>query len=508
MVISSTGGEPIWEFDYQIGLSKLNEAVISSHFMDAIARDPTLKPYDEETLVRRSLTIAPAAVDNLLIPTLVDAARRFGEERGSAAADRARKHCQEYGLANAADVGEAEITAEVMFDRQFSRRAGSTCSRRLVRDRIDARLKRDRTVEMAIPALPFKITSPLKARGEMPDLAEVGFFLSLYEIALAIETASERCVPHAEKLSARFVVVSDGLRFASLANVPVETIARYRAALGGWISRLGLARHIVVEDYRELLRQRLPPQMLAEKREIAKAARTLYESVLSPVFNPCSMERTFAASRLIEPDPEEENAAGRFVSLLRSLVYTINYRTLEALALPAFAKYDLYRELTSALFEPFEDAAHVVGSPIRKEAVRQAMLREVWQAAIDYMAEIKSDRELNEDPILACLPGAIRWTIHAKAGQFAIATPTVWGSMVQAWAGTAVFRLTGSGAVRLCSYPVLGLEGGRAIPVVATPSNVSLGSQPLFYIDRRLETSSVETFLDNLASRLTRRRMK
>jgi hypothetical protein len=421
--------------------------------------------------------------------------------------DRAEKHYQAYGLANSADVGEAEIVTEVMFDRQFSRKAGTTCSRSRVRDKISAQLARNRAVEMVIPALPFKITSPLKARGEMPDLAEVGFFLSLYEIALAIEIASERRVPHAEKLTARFVVVSDGLRFSSLANVPVETIARYRTALEEWVSRLGLARYIVVEDYRELLRQRLPPRMLAEKREIAKAARILYEGVLSPVFNPCSMERTLAASRVLEPDPEKENADGRFVSLLRSLVYTINYRTLDVLNLSSSAKYDLYRELTSALFEPFEGAAHVAGSPIRKEDVRQAMLREAWQAAIDYMVEIKSDRELKEDPVLACLPGAIRWTIHAKAGQFAIASPSVGGAMVQAWAGTAVFRLTGSGAVRLSCYPVLGLEAGQAVPVVVSSSSASL-EQPLFYIDRKLEPGSAEAFFETLAGRLTRRRLK
>lgn len=508
MTVLSTGQEPIQEFDYQIGLSRLKEAVISSHFMDAVARDRTMQPYDPQTLASRSLTIAPSAVDRLLIPILVDAARRFGKERAAAAAERAGKHCQAYGLANAADIGEAEIITEVMFDRQFSRKAGTTCSRRLVRDRIDARLKQGRTIEMVIPALPFKITSPLKTRGEMPDLAEVGFLLSLYEIALAIESVPQRDAPPARKLSARFVVVSDGLRFASLANVPVETVARYRDALGEWISRLGLTEHVVVEDYRELLQRRLPARTLAEKRRIADAARTLYEDVLGPVFDPCAMERTFAASRMIEPDSEKENADGRFVSLLRSLVYTINYRTLDALELPASAKYDLYRELTSTLFEPFDDAAFVAGSLIRKEAVRRAMLQEVWHAAIDYMAEIKSDRDLEEDPVLACLPGAIRWTIHAKAGQFAIATPSVEGTMVQPWAGTAVFRPTGTGPVRLCSFPVLGLEGGQAVPVVVSSPSGDAGAQPLFYIDRKLEAGSAEAFLSELASRLTRRRLK
>ena len=507
MIVLSSDVQGVEEIHYQAGLSKLNEAVISSHFMAAIARDNALQPYDQDGLASRALTITRSAVDCFLIPALVEAARAFARERASISIDRARQHFQDYGLANAADVGEAEAIAEVMFDRQFSRKSDATCSRRMVRDRINTRLMDNRTIAMAIPALPFKIMSPLKARGDMPDLAEVGFLVSLYEVALAIETVSGRTAPQAKKVSARFVVVSDGLRFASLANVPVETIARYRRALEAWVSRLGMADHIVVEDYRELLQRRLTGRMLAEKDGIANAARRLYADVLGPAFDPCSMESAFMVSRVIEPDPEKENADGRFVSLLRSLVYTINYRTLEALKIPPLAKYTLYRELTSSLFEPLNDPAFVPGTHLKKEAVRQAMLNEAWQAAIDYMAEIKSDRDLEEDPILACLPGAIRWTIHVKSGQFAIATPSVGGQMVQAWAGSAVFRLTGRGTVSLCSYPVLGLEGEQAVPVIISAGD-RVEPQPLFYLDCKLQVTDAEAFVANLASCLTRRRLK
>jgi pyoverdine/dityrosine biosynthesis protein Dit1 len=499
--------KPIDAFRYEVGLSRLNEAVISSHFMDAIAGDAALQPYDEETLRRRALTISQTTLEHLLIPTLVAAARAFAEERAAAAVDRARRHFQTYGLSDASSVGEAEIIAEVMFDRQLSRKSDVTCSRPAVRDRIQDRLADDRTIELVIPALPFKITSPLKVRGAMPDLAEVGFLLSLYEIALALRIVSDRVNPRAEKLSSRFIVVTDGLRFASLANVPIESIARYRGELEAWIVRLGMADHVALADYRELLEQRLPAEMLARKRGIRATARSHYADVLGPVFDPCSMERTLEVSRAIEPDPESKNADGRFASLLRSLVYTINYRTLEALEISSSARYALYRELTASLFDPLEDAALVPGTLMRKEAVRRAMLDEAWGAAIEYMAEIKSDRDLAQDPILICLPDAIRWTIHAKAGQFAIATPSVDGSMVQAWAGSGVFRLTSKGSVRLCSYPVLGLEGKGAVPVLVSPDEAP-HPQPLFYVDGRIDVADAEMLVVKLAHCLTRRRLK
>jgi hypothetical protein len=355
--------------------------------------------------------------------------------------------------------------------------------------------------------LPFKIMSPLKVRGPMPDLAEVGFLLSLYEIALTVEAASRRANPQAEKLSSRFVVVSDGSRFASLANVPLEAIARYRNALEAWIARLGMEDHVVLADYRDLLEQRLPAEVLAEKRRIAIAARGLYAEVLGAVFDPCAMARTLETSRAIEPDPERENGDGRFVSLLRSLVYTINYRAIDALELPPPVRYAVYRELTGSLFDPLEDKGLVPGTLVRKETLRQAMLEEAWNAAIDYMAEIKSDRDLAQDPILTCLPAAIRWTIHVKAGQFAIATPSLGGYLVQAWAGSGVFRLTSKGAVRLCSYPVLGLEGGGAVPVFVAPGDAP-DAQPLFYVDGKIDMADAESFVVELAQRFSRRRLK
>ena len=482
--------------DYRTGLSPVREAVISSHFMDGIAGDATLAPYDPETLIAQSWTIDDATIDRILLPILIDAARRFAADRAVAAVERAGRHRASYGLSDGAAIGVAEVVAELMFDRQLSRKAAATCSRRATRDRIAARLARGGTLCLAIPALPFKIGSPMKARGDLPDLGEVGFLLALFEIAIAAEIAARHV--GAEPVAIRFVVISDGARFARLAQVPAASIARYRDALDDWIVRLGLSEHVEIMDYHALLRDCLPAPLLAEKHARADAARRHYTEILGPVFDPGEMRRTFAVARRLEPDPERENAEGRFASLLRSLVYTIEYRALAALALPDDIRAPLYRLMTSTIFVPRGDA---------HEPLRRAMLAEAWQAAIDYMAEIKSDRDLAEDPVLVCLPGAIRWTIHAKAGQFAIAASSVGGAIVQPWAGSAVFRRVEKGAIRLCAYPVLGLEGAQAVPVFG-PARGEAPPQPLFYVDRSIACADIGAFLAELDRSLTRRRLK
>ena len=135
------------------------------------------------------------------------------------------------------------------------------------------------------------------------------------------------------------------------------------------------------------------------------------------------------------------------------------------------------------------------------------MLREVWDATILYMAEIKSDRDLSEEPILTCLPDHFRWTIHAKRGQIAIAVPTASGLTVQAWAGTAVFKHT-RGGIKLCTLPVLALEGAGATPIKIDDRSNLLGleDQPFFYIYPDVEFDGIPDFLAKLEPAIVRRR--
>jgi hypothetical protein len=236
------------------------------------------------------------------------------------------------------------------------------------------------------------------------------------------------------------------------------------------------------------------------------------------------MERSLRRAAEVEPDPERANPEGRFVSLLKSLVYTITYRALGRVHAPRSAAYcSLYREITAHLFTPYPAPSPTVPDlpapkdgegeepalpDSAKEALRREMLREAWDATILYMAEIKSDRDLDEDPILTCLPDHIRWTIHAKRGQIAVAVPTVAGLTVQAWAGSAVFKRAKGGGLKLCTLPVVALEGAGAVPVrVDDPQTaLGLGDQPLFYIYPDVTFEGMADFFGQLATSLVRRR--
>jgi len=506
---------------YTAGLDKNFEPVISSHFMEKLSLRSSFTLYDNEQFIDRSILIDGQTIRQQLVPALILACERFASERAEAAIEAAARHFRDYGLNSPLDIGLEHWITEVMFDRQYRRRNRQTCSRLEISRNVRERIERGAPIDMAIPALPFKFLSPLKARGELPDLAEVNFILGLYEIITSIHLIYGRYRPELRGPLARFTVVSDGGRFGHLVRVPAIAIDTYRAHLQRWIDILGLADHISVLDYKGMIHTLLPADARAAKSTLADKALAEYAKAMWAIFDPANPRQMLQRAASVEPDPEASNSEGRFVSLVRSLVYTMNYESLDGLDPHAYV--DLYRQITQHIFERYTSSPGDQAASARsrkphhpspdmtdaaKEHLRCAMLREVWTAAIGYMAEIRSDRDLESDPILSCLPHHFRWTIHPKPGQLAISTCQTDGLSIQAWAGTAVFSSARHGKIKLCTLPVLALEGRGARPVriLSASDDLYMGDQPLFYIDQDIAVSNVKQFMSCIETSLVRRR--
>jgi hypothetical protein len=486
--------------------------------------DSRLELYDDTQFLTRPLAITAAALSGRLLPILVRASESFARERAWAAKRRAVKNFAKFGLTAPHQLGAAEFITELMFDRQFRSSPRETCSRRDLCRKVAHRIAAGAAIEMAIAALPYKFSCPLKTRGQSPDLGEVNFMLGLYEIAAAVEVLYREVRPKRSGPLAKFTIVSDGSRFNELTNEPDAVVEAYRRGLATWIRDLRLDGYIELLDYQALLRERLSEAARDAKEAIRKRALEQYAAALRMVFEPCNMAETLMAAARNDPDPEQDNAEGRFVSLLKSLAFTVKYRCLDAFrSLPGAQFRALYRDLVGHIFEPFVvlSPAELRRAAVRAEApgafppslavkeyLRQAMLGEAWSATIAYIAEIKSDREQPSEPISSCLPNHLRWTIHAKPGQLGLLTPSALGKPVLAWAGAAVFKRAKREGIRLCTLPVLALEGVGAVPVFSggcsrapTPHD-----QPLFYIYPDVAFEGLDTFLTDLPNRLVRKR--
>ncbi len=135
------------------------------------------------------------------------------------------------------------------------------------------------------------------------------------------------------------------------------------------------------------------------------------------------------------------------------------------------------------------------------------MLKEAWVATIHYIAEIKSDRDLPNCPILLCYPSYLRWTIHEKPGQLAILTTTASGHLIQPWHGSGVIKKTKKEKIKIYPLPLFLLKNENAIPVhLDDDSNYRKDNQPFFFIDANTNITSWQQLLEILKHHLTRER--
>lgn len=491
---------------YQIGLCSDKEDVISAHFMHQITQNPELELYTPEIFCQKAWYITQDQLSNQLLPILLHKSKRFILERATAAERRAAKFCKSNESHSPEENILAKQITEVLFDRQFLKGPKQHAAKKVLCNKIKSAITQKRPIKMVIPALPYKISFPLKARGVMPDIAEVGFLLSLGEVAQTIDILYKKQDPTLTKSMASFTVISDGTRFNRFLNEPIERINIYREELSHWIEKLNLTEYVQIIDYQYEILNRLPTPLLEEKKRINSKVHQLYQNVMLPIFDPNNVQEMLQRATEVDPDPEKSNPEGRFIPLYKSLLYTLQYKEITDYAQKQHKVLtNLYLYLTRHLFQPYITSAEFSHPypTTTLEHLRQSMLYEAWQVSIQYIAEIRSDRDLPEDPVTVCFPEYLRWTIHAKPGQLALLTTTAQGDPVQAWHGSGVFKRTKRNKIKIYTLPVLSLEGEKAIPVLLKGGSQT---QALFYIHPNVSCDNIDDFLKRLECEYTRQR--
>lgn len=507
---------------YSVGLNQKREAVISAHFMHEINLNLKYKLYAPKEFSQKAVPINLQSLHERLIPSLLESSHKFILERVAAAKIRAKKNYKKYGLNTPEQVGVAEMIAEVMFDRQFLKGSKSNVSRLLLIEKIRELTCQQKPIKMVIPALPYKSSSPLKCRGILPDLSEVNFLLGLAEIAKTVAHLYSEQIQDFDKNMAEFTVICDGGRFNEFLNEPNNIIEDYQTKLHWWIHQLQISNYVKILDYRDVLKDLLPYHLQVKKAAIREDVKKLYRELMLPLFNPNHIIESIHKAIELDPEPELCNPEGRYIPLFKSLIYTVRYNVLLKAADALQQNYvDLYTTITRHILEPYteltpldiEKIEEFILHPLQKhkppeikllEYLRQAMLREAWYATINYIAEIRSDRDLSQEPILACFPDHIRWTIHEKPGQLAILTTTAFGDPVQPWHGVGVFKLTKNNKIKLYTLPILLLEGEGAIPVKLEENG--LEAQPLFYVYPDITFKDIQELLEKIKRGLMRKR--
>ena len=514
---------------YRPGLQDRNEAVISAHFMHKQNLRDEWKLYSGEEYKSRALAIGADDLSEIIdsFPAQID---QVVENRLTRAIASVQRNWRDYEMKAPNKFGAAELITEIVLDRGFRKGPIENINKTYLYDQIKKSVSAGQPVNLVVPLLPNKVDTPLKTNGSDPDFAEINLLCRLGEIAGAVTAAYERYAPgKVPEQSATFTILADGHRFQSALNVGEDKVNRYQASIKWWISRLGMEDVIHFRDYEAAVKDSLEPSLYARRMRLIEDARFIYRHAMSPVFDKADIQGSLERAISADPYPDEENPEARFVPLFKSILYTYESDRFKELCERQGYDYEgLYREITRHAFEPFaelndEQSIEIVNSlgkesaPLTdemKEFFRRELLKTSWDATIEYLAVVKGDRDLLNDPVSFIYPDHIRYTIHSKKGQIGLNTTGArGGELVQAWHGVAYLRPRKNGDIQIDNASRLMSEGENFMPVVVDAqdkgfpdvlSHMGQTGQALFYVHNQLPVNNVGDLKNLIQARMTR----
>lgn len=423
--------------NYQQGLSPIREDVFSEHYLvkeiHKLLNFTNIESKDYVEQQTRSLDQSElkrfiAITKNASEIHISDTTKRIG--------DRINKK-----IGNNVDYVEAVIR-EVIGDRQFMKGPKSNVNWLDLSHKVKKSVMSNADIECVIVGLPFKMPTILKCPAQEADFAEASFILQLSEFCSVLKRIILAFVNHQWTADVKFTIVCDGHRFNQIVGCEDHAISIYTDSINLWINYYELSQTISVVDYVQLVQTQLSLAKQEEKKKLRQAARLIYSQRLGRIVYRHDLCQRLKQAVLDDPDPESENASGRFASLFQSMLFTMRFRCIERYALNMGCNYqdEYIRRIHDVVLILKGDisALNTIPDFLCSDSEIDDVLTEAWCATIDYIAEIRSDRDMDNDIIQCCYPRSLRWTIHAKKGQIGLNCSGVNGLAIWPWHGVAV----------------------------------------------------------------------
>ncbi|MCB4398422.1 L-tyrosine/L-tryptophan isonitrile synthase family protein [Synechococcus sp. MU1625] len=469
---------------YEKGLDHFEEAIFSDHYItrhsDRLRMDGRTNQMETIHLNRKGLEL------------IADINREASQKHINWLKQKISTRIENKELTKMED-----IIKEIICERQFTRGARSTCNWNKCTSVIRYGIAKNENIECIIVGLPFKMPSILKCSSTEADMGEASFLLQLYEFCKVSEFIIRRFIESEWKGKVTFRVISDAIRFMDIVNISKVAIDDYRNSLGEWIKLLKIQDYIEIKDYTETIEEKLTQERRRLKTLISSQVEEEYKAKIGASIKSYELHNKLQATLIKEPDPEKSKKLGRFVSLYLSLLFTMNYKTLSR-------QSNGQEETNDEKY--IQSMKEIIGilkgggantDKIGRES--EKMLNEAWTATIKYIAEIRSDRDMNEDIIEECFPDCIRWTIHKKNGQICIASRTVFGINLMPWHGVAMLKESGE-SVKQYVIPYKMLEEEKTIKINAEFQEKII---PVLYLDK--DMASTNDLYEKLQNKLTRK---
>jgi len=397
------------------------------------------------------------------------------------------------------------VLREVIGDRQFMKGPKHNVDWKDINNKVRKCLNDNIGVGCIIVGLPFKMPTVLKCVSHLPDFAEASFLLQLSEFCQVLRELLIRHVCHHWAGFVSFHIICDGRRFNKIVGIDEKTIEAYVNGIKHWIVRYGLEQIITVDDYISVTSRCLSRKMQIRKYQTRLQVLDIYSKCLGRKVSWIGLDEYLQMAVQDDPDPELNNEKGRFCSLFLSMLFTMRFRCIEQEATQQNCSYEsLYKHCIHLVTLRFRSSRN---SLVRENTIDDSIqllddvLTEAWCAAIEYVAEIRSDRDLDQDLIQSSFPTALRWTIHVKSGQIGLNCTRVNGIAIWPWHGVAVFKPSQRG-LKTYNCPASMIDYGQFLPLRAI---INGEEQLLAFIHRGDHDKSISSLMECLSSLYTRR---
>jgi Pyoverdine/dityrosine biosynthesis protein len=220
-------------------------------------------------------------------------------------------------------------------------------------------------IPLTVQGFPFKqADNQLKACGPLPDLAEFGAMLRLWELAAALR----RIYPPGVRLS----VLSDGGYYRPRS---VDELAAYRATVTALWARID-DPDVDWSDKLDAVRRSLGPQRAQRWEHDVERYRAAIAGATSAAADACDPEAAELPVRAVTADLPE-GSVPTFPSLLISLLYSVK--------VPGHGDAEWSRVVLADPFNRTSEPSAAV------RAARQELIGRAWRATTSYLATCAAD---------------------------------------------------------------------------------------------------------------------
>lgn len=330
-------------------------------------------------------------------------------------------------------------------------------------------------IELTISLFPCKIPNPLKTAGALPDLADLASLARMIEISKAVQGLYEPGLI--------VIVLMDGYRFKDILDFPPEIISTYQQVLIKFLDILKGQRHVILEDYMDMINNKIPSDMHCKRKDLFKKFHSEYQELFGRQVKTNNFKSNL--SNLVK-SISDKNLAAKVIELYYSLIYSIYVK--EIMKLPPL-KRDKYA------LEVFKDPFNFHTGSRRINETRKNVVSAAWNYTISYVSEIASGRVLK--PAEFAYPGSIRCDMHNIKGRLTLYAVNR-STKLTSFHGTGYVDKKGKISVALRAQ----LHNSNFLPIYGSILGKTYDYQPFCYVSQEFLNSFNKDLSSELISKL------